>query len=341
LPPGGGRPPSKVEQSEGAVVEGGKGISQAEYNRWLVAEENWNVAEDGRQTLNQIRDFRRAVRQEHLERGRERTEKSRQQRDLALQKVASFRESKRSKGNEVKAQIGNWNEQVSMQRRAWSDYGNALKTGLTAERKNTRRAHEQERAELAKQLRIEREMQETLREETMQRIEEHNRQQAVRIKAETATSVTDESKRVFFSQRKAIANEVLKMEERWKQERAASKDAHAALASEGVAAAKATRGGGREAKRVLVGERGAAAKELRDKRTSLREQKAEEEKKNPEVHARAAPSITSYEIRNARDERADARPHAVQAAQLGAAGQPRRGVTVEAVRWRRGHAGPT
>eukprot|EP00966_Prymnesium_polylepis_P112225 2596197-Prymnesium_polylepis.2 len=63
-------------------------------------------------------------------------------------------------------------------------------------------------------------MQETLREETMQRIEEHNRQQAVRIKAETATSVTDESKRVFFSQRKAIANEVLKMEERWKQVRA-------------------------------------------------------------------------------------------------------------------------
>ena len=83
------------------MVEGNgpNGVSLAEYNRWLIAEENWNVAEDGRQTLAQIRDFRRAVRQDHLERGRERTELSKTQRELALKKVSAFREHKKSRGN--------------------------------------------------------------------------------------------------------------------------------------------------------------------------------------------------------------------------------------------------
>jgi len=279
LPPGGGRPPTKVDQEETAVSDGRKGISLADYNKWLIAEENWNVAEDGRQTLTQIRDFRRAVRQEHLERGRERTAKARNQRELALQKISNWREQKRSRGNEIKAQIGNWNEQISTQRRAWSDYGNALKTGLTAERNNTRKQIEQERSQHAKQLRVEREMQETLREEATQRIEEHNREQAIRIKAETASSVTDESKRLFFSQRKAIAIDVVQMEERWKQERAVAREQHLQRAKDGVAAAKATRGSGRDAKMKLMGERGIAAKELRDHRTALREQKADAQRK--------------------------------------------------------------
>jgi len=186
--------------------------------------------------------------------------------------------TKKTRGNDVKAQVGTWNEQVSTQRRAWSDYGNALKTGLASEKRNTRRRFEQERADLARQLREQREIQETQREEMMARIEEHNRQQATRIKAETAASVTDESKRLFFTQRKIIANNVTKMEERWRQERASAKEEHLRRALDGVAAAKATRGGGRQAKMVLVGERGAAAKELRDKRNALREQKADEER---------------------------------------------------------------
>ena len=175
--------------------------------------------------------------------------------------------------------MGNWNEQVATQRRAWSDYGNALKTGLASEKKNTRKQFEVERAEMARQLREQREFVETQREEVMARIEEHNREQAIRIKAETAPSVTDESKRFFFAQRKAIATNVVKMEERWKQERTLAQEEHQQKAMAGVAAAKATRGGGREARMALVSERGAEAKKAKAQRDLLRQQKAEDARK--------------------------------------------------------------
>jgi len=190
----------------------------------------------------------------------------------------ALQEHKRAHGHEVKAQVGNWNEQLSSQRRAWSDYGNTVKSVLISDKKQSRKQFELERAERAKQIREERELQETRREEQIARIEEHNRQQVSRIKAETAPAVTDESKRFFFTQRKAVATDVLKMEERWREERESAKNEHLQKAMDGVAAAKATRGGGREARALLVDERGAAAKELRDKRNALREKKAEEER---------------------------------------------------------------
>ena len=64
---------------------------------------------------------------------------------------------------------------------------------------------------------------------------------------------------VFFTQRKALANDVLKLEEKWKEERANQKEVHLQRAMDGAAAAKASRGAGREARAALVSERGAKA----------------------------------------------------------------------------------
>lgn len=74
----------------------------------------------------------------------------------------------------------------------------------------------------AQEVREARELQETRRELQVASIEESNRQHASRVKAETSFSVTDESKRFFFSQRKAAATDVLKEKQRLKQARSKS-----------------------------------------------------------------------------------------------------------------------
>ena len=104
--------------------------STIEYNRWLVTEENWKVAEDTRETLGQIRDFRRAVREDRLSKGRQRANESRSQRGEAQRKVQEHHMQNAAGGSEVKSLVDNWNDQLSTQRRAWSDYGSSLKTVL-------------------------------------------------------------------------------------------------------------------------------------------------------------------------------------------------------------------
>ena len=122
--------------------------STIEYNRWLVTEENWKVAEDTRETLGQIRDFRRAVREDRLSKGRQRANESRSQRGEAQRKVQEHHMQNAAGGSEVKSLVDNWNDQLSTQRRAWSDYGSSLKTVLKPDLKKVKADNQEEKAKL-------------------------------------------------------------------------------------------------------------------------------------------------------------------------------------------------
>uniref|UniRef100_A0A7S3C6Z0 Uncharacterized protein n=1 Tax=Haptolina ericina TaxID=156174 RepID=A0A7S3C6Z0_9EUKA len=248
--------------------------STIEYNRWLVTEENWKVAEDTRETLGQIRDFRRAVREDRLSKGRQRANESRSQRGEAQRKVQEHHMQNAAGGSEVKSLVDNWNDQLSTQRRAWSDYGNSLKTVLKPDLKKVKADNQEEKAKLAKQVRDEIELVESLREQALQKLEETNRQNASRVKTETGPATTDAARRLFYSQRKKLADETVKQEEEWRAGVAENKQIHMQKAVEHAEAAKATRTQARDARSALEEQRHNDAKELRKKRIEMREQKA-------------------------------------------------------------------
>jgi len=277
LPPGGGRPPSKQQQDDdGSSMYSGRGTTAVEYNRWLVAEENWNVAEDSRQTLNQIRSFRNAVKEDRLNRGRIRAETSRAQRGDAQKRIIENSEVKAAIGTEIRSQVGNWNEQASTQRRAWSDYGSSLKTKLNPDHKKIQAEFSAQKEKMAKEMRQNRDAVEAMREQVIHQIEESNRQSVLKVRAETAPAVTDDAKRFFYTQRKKIADSTVKMEEAWVKEIQNHKQAHLRRATEGVEAAKSTRHQARDARSELETRRALEAKEVREKQRAMREKKAKE-----------------------------------------------------------------
>ena len=71
-------------------------------------------------------------------RGRMRAETSRSQRGDGQKRVVENSLVKAAIGTEIRSQVGNWNEQASTQRRAWSDYGSSLKTKLNPDHKKIR-----------------------------------------------------------------------------------------------------------------------------------------------------------------------------------------------------------
>ena len=90
-------------------------------------------------------------------------------------------------------------------------------------------------------MRDEIELVESLREQALQKLEETNRQNASRVKTETGPATTDAARRLFYSQRKKLADETVKQEEEWRAGVAENKQIHMQKAVEHAEAAKATR----------------------------------------------------------------------------------------------------
>lgn len=118
-------------------------VSLVEYNRWLVTERKWTSAEEGRRMLSQMREYRKATQRSHLERGRQRAEVVRAQREEAAKKGLALQEHRRLHGSEVKAQVEQWNERLLSQRRAWEAYGSTVRSSLSSDKKGWRKQFEQ------------------------------------------------------------------------------------------------------------------------------------------------------------------------------------------------------
>lgn len=75
-----------------------EGVTTSEFNRWLVQEENWNLAEDTRAAYMEGSQIRKQRDELHRERGMERQAASIEQMKLAKGKVEEHREQNLEQG---------------------------------------------------------------------------------------------------------------------------------------------------------------------------------------------------------------------------------------------------
>ena len=75
-----------------------EGVTLSEFNRWLVQEENWQSAEETRESYMEGSQFRKTRDEKHRERGMERQAASIEQMKLAKGKVEEHRQQNLEQG---------------------------------------------------------------------------------------------------------------------------------------------------------------------------------------------------------------------------------------------------
>ena len=247
-------------------------LTLGEYNRWVVTEENWNMAEEVRQQHIQGEQFRKAREDKHRERGQIRQQDTVEQMKEAKTAVEAHRRANLEQGSLVKRDVQAWtataSENATARAKAAREQVMAVKGAATSANREATVAAKKAKGDSVKQeiatmtLECER-----LREANLIK----NKERAATVKKAIAPEVTDESKKVFFLQRKELAKETSKSKETWNADRKSQKQAFLGKVHDLMAASKGTRHNAIDAKRKLAQERAASAAELRQVRAQLDE----------------------------------------------------------------------
>lgn len=98
------------------------------------------------------------------------------------------------------------------------------------------------------------------------------KEQAAKIRAETADNVVDGAKRYFYEQRLKSATETKAQQLEWDKERAAAKEKHQEVQNKRRIKSKSARSGSTKSKQELISSRQAEAATLRDAKRALAEE---------------------------------------------------------------------
>ena len=218
MPLDGGRGDKDKKEEDGQPIETLEALTLSDYNRWLVVEEKFAVAEGVREQRQEGELFRKARDDRHRERGQSRQQNTTEQMKEAKTRVDSHRRANLDQGSNVKRDVIAWNLAKVEEKEAWKKYGQATRETLkvdsvnrqemVAKKKNTGAAVKKEIDTLLDDVRQQRAMHKN-----------RNHEKAETVRSQTADTVIDGSKKHFFLQRRAAAKETSGMVEQWNEQR--------------------------------------------------------------------------------------------------------------------------
>jgi hypothetical protein len=276
-------------------------LTLAEFNRWLVTEENWSTAEQVRQLHIEGEQFRKAREDRHRERGQVRQQDTVEQMKEAKTRVDAHRRHNLEQGSLVKRDVVAWNQARHENRDEWIKVAKVIKQKQIAAKEQfdehkAMLAAKKQKGELVKNqvaaLTVE-------CEKNREAYLNANKAQVAKVKEETGDAVIDSAKNFFFVQRKEAAASVTKQRDGLEATRKANRQAFLSKVQNLMQQSRSMRDGARDAKKRLLEERAQAAREVREQKAELdharklgNEKVAEATKNtiNTEVSSRFAPS---------------------------------------------------
>ena len=205
-------------QRQGDVAETTK---KSEYNRWLVKQQNVQMATEVREQQRDGIEFVKEKQRLHAAQGLTRQQAAMVQMKRATEAVEAYRQGNLSKGKEVAEEVLQWRmkehaEKVEHQALGKSnvkavkedDKTKAALEAAAADRKakaaETRKEDEQKAKEL---------------DDLKQLLSKEKLDHTSKVRAETADTVTDQAKRFFYEQRLEAAREIKQREEQLAKKR--------------------------------------------------------------------------------------------------------------------------
>jgi len=209
----------------------------------------------------------------HATQGLARQQAAMVQMKKASESVEAHRQGNLQRGRQVYEEVNGWRKQEEKEKEEWQAQGKVVvkqskdeeKAKLAVEEAATQRklkaaATRKEGEQKAKELD---ELRQSLAKETMEK--------TAKVKAETADSVTDEAKRVFYEQRLQAAQEIKQLGEQWKKKSEEERNKFQDEQSKRRSKAKTARVAAGKSREALKTERAAAAAKLREEKLQLSE----------------------------------------------------------------------
>jgi len=276
----------KEESSPGQSEQ--RFTTKAEYNRWLISQEKYSMAEDVRTQGRSGEDFIKERMKQHTQQGLSRQQAASVQMKKASEALEAHRERNLTKGRAVYEEVAGWRTGAKATKEEWVAYGKnvkekTIKANATAESvaQLTDKKKKQAAATRADDEKKERE-----RNELKDSIAKTAREQASKVRTETADEITDNAKRVFYEQRLAAAKETRSDAARWQKERKEDLTAFQESQNKKRAKGKAVREGAGKARQELLSTRTENASAMRSAKRQLADE--HRQKMQDEYQARAA-----------------------------------------------------
>jgi len=244
---------------------------KVEYNRWLVRQDNTKSANEVREAQKEGTDVIKERQRLHATQGLSRQQAAMVQMKRASEALEAHRQGNLSKGRQVYEEVSGWRVQERKEKDEYAakgkanvkavkddDLTKAAVEAAAAERKARAALTRKEDEEKAKEL-----------EELKAMIASQAKEKTARVKAETADSITDEAKRLFYEQRLKKANEIKQAGEQWNKKREEERSKFQEGQVVKKTKAKTARQGAGKSREDLKTQRAAAAAKMREAKREL------------------------------------------------------------------------
>jgi len=252
-------------------------MTKAEYNRWLLRQENAKLADDLRESAKAGEEVIKERQRQHTTRGLARQQAAMVQMKRASESLEAHRQQNLTHGRKVYEEVAGWRVGAKETKEAWSAYGKTIKEKQKTEDGATQAKEQlsETKKQQAAKTRLDDQNKEAERERLKKERETEVKVQAQTVRESTADAVTDGAKRMFFEQRLKAANETKSNSAMYDKTRKENDATFREAQSKKRAAGRATKDASAKSRAALLTSRSEDAAKLRETKMSLREMNKE------------------------------------------------------------------
>lgn len=262
------------KEAEGARSPEKEFTTKAEYNRALLRQEKWNMAEGVRADGKAGEEIIKERQRKHTTQGLSRQQAAAVQMKKASESLEAHRQQNLTLGRAVYDEVAGWRKGAQADKEKWSAYGKEMVQAIKAAEKTAESMKEQaaKKKATAAITRADDEAKEKVVEQLKEKRAAAVKEQAAKVRSETDDKVVDGAKRYFYEQRLKSAVETKAQQVEWEKERAAAREKHQEAQNKRRIKSKSARTGSTKSKQELVTERAAGAAAVREQKRALAEE---------------------------------------------------------------------
>ena len=248
--------------------------TKAEYNRWLVRQENAKSAELTREEAKSGEEIIKERQRRHTTQGLSRQQAAMVQMKRASESLEAHRQQNLTHGRKVYEEVSGWRVGAKATKEDWAKWGKSIRDQQKADdatRESVKQLNDNKKAQAAATRREDQEK-EAEREKLKKEREKEVAALAQQVRQQTSDEAIDASKRMFYEQRLASANEAKVQSAQWSKERNEQNNSFQKAQTARRVKAKSTRANAGKAREALLATRLEEAAALREKKKSLSEE---------------------------------------------------------------------
>jgi hypothetical protein len=247
--------------------------TKAEYNRWLVRQDNAKSAEQTRQEAKAGEEIIKERQKRHTSQGLSRQQAAMVQMKRASESLEAHRQLNLTQGRKVYEEVSGWRVGAKATKDEWAKFGKSIREQQKADNATALRVEEmqQRKREQAAATRQEDQAKEQERDKMKKQHEKDVAAQAAQVKAETSDGAIDAAKTHFYQQRLKSANDAKQQSAQWAKERAERSNTFRESQNKRRLSSRSARANAGKSREALLTQRAAGAVALREAKKGLSE----------------------------------------------------------------------